>query len=336
MKALAAKGQEFVRELLCLCLSIATTLAWPRVCWSVFLGMTAKLSLMVTFLIIVKLTSAYVLGEDNILSSPNMGTFLMFFIPAALFLSGSSLYFDMHFKIHYEHRFVRKMRKLHIQRFLAQDEHFGKDQLVQFIDQDDRTLFRAAINTFYAFFELSQSILIIAIIVSYLLYADWVVASLLLLALLIATPLFVYFGKSKQTGTFVAAEKGKEALRENKKDFYLQADNSLPVAVVAKSLNSILFGAEASAIKKEEDQRKLDARKPFPFIYGFIGLMFVILVYASLSGTDGNISAEQFGSWVIIFFALRFMAGAVQSLRNALFLLFSNYDHIRRINALLR
>ena len=130
-------------------------------------------------------------------------------------------------------------------------------------------------------------------------------------------------------------EKIKLKLGDMKKELYQKTEEPVFVKDVMDDLRGIMFGDEAFMIKKDQNQKKIGSRKAFPFIYGLIGLMFAVLVYANFSTVGDGISAEEFSLWVVVFFALRFMAGAVQNMRNALFSLLSNYKHILKINILL-
>ena len=101
MITLVKQGQHFIREFVYFFYNVARVISFPKFFLSTFLGVVAKLSLMTSFLVIVKLVSLYVLGDDAFLSSDYMGIFLMIFIPALLFLSASSLYFDMSIRIRF-------------------------------------------------------------------------------------------------------------------------------------------------------------------------------------------------------------------------------------------
>lgn len=340
---------KYIRTLWAIVFAAAISLGRLRLCWIVGFGIGARLSLLITFVLVVHLAVRtlkqvgielpYPLSLVTL--DPNFILPLSFVVvPALFYFAGWTMYHAQKIAAEFINDFVFETRRSNVRMsapsMLVEPMPSRKKHVQEFLSRGEPDMARAARALIGGLVTLSQCLVIILALLVALAIVNWKI--LLTVALLTAAVVPRYI-KSSYIWHLEDQKRIVETGRQLREEHKTITDGPGVVEGDPNLIQDAFFGFLGGETTRKEAhhllERQLAPRRILPFLYANLGLVVGMLLYETTHMGSAE-KAQAVGQFATTLMVLRFLVGEVASALGAVRQIHTGYPLADKICTALR
>jgi hypothetical protein len=312
---------KYILTLWTIAVIAARRLGRLRFCWIIGFGIFARMSLLITFVLVVQL-AVHTLK------------------PVLFTLAGWSMYHAQKIAADFFTDFVFETRRRHVRMtapsLLVEPLRARRKHVQEFAARDEPEMARAARSLIGGITNLIQYIVISIVLLAALAFINWkILAAVLALSVLVVPGYvknsYVWYLEDKQK----SAEIGRIRREEHRAILDGPGVTEADPMLMEEDLLGLLDGETNQSEARQFQERQLKPRRILPFLYGSFGVVAGMLLYEASHMGPGE-KAQAVGQFVTTMMLLRFLVGEVAATLNSFRQINAGYALSEKIRVALR
>ena len=340
---------KYIRTLWAIAAAAGRRLGRLRFCWIIAFGIAARMSLLVTFVLIVQL-AVHILKQTGthlpyplsmlILDPGIMLPLMLVAVPTSFTFAGWSMYYAQKIAADFFTDFVFETRRCNVRMtapsLLVEPLRARRKHVQDFAARDEPELARAARSLIGGITNLLQYIVISVSLLGTLAVVNWkiLIAVFVLSALVVPRYIknsYISFLEDKKK----TAELGRIRREEHRGITEGRGVTEADPLLIEEDLLALLDGETTQSEARQFQERQLSPRRILPFLYGSFGIVVGLLLYESTHAAPAE-KAQAVGQFVTTIMLLRFLVGEVSATLNSFRQINAGYALAEKICTVLR
>lgn len=320
-----------------------------RFCWIICFGIGARMSLLITFVLVVQLAVhslkdtgmhlPYPLALVSI--DPQVVIPLMLVaVPVLFSIAGWSMYHAQKISADFFTDFVFETRRANVRMsapsLLVEPLRTRRKHVQEFAARDEPEMARAARSLIGGITNLIQYIVISFFLLGALAFIDWKILVAIFALAAFVVPRYV---KNSYISYLEDRKKSTEIGRIRREEHRAILDGAgvteADPVLIEEDLLGLLDGETTQSEARQFQERQLSPRRILPFLYGSFGVVVGMLLF-EISHLDAEQKAQAVGHFVTTMMLLRFLVGEVAATLNSFRQINTGYVLAEKICTVLR
>lgn len=321
---------KYIRTLWAIAASAGRRLGRLRFCWIAGFGMIARMSLLITFVLVVQL-AVHTLKQTGIhlpyplklvtLDPRAMLPLMLVAVPILFSLAGWSMYHAQKIAADFFTDFVFETRRANVRMtapsLLVEPLRTRRKYVQEFAARDEPEMARAARSLIGGITNLIQYIVISVCLLACLGFINWRILIAVFVLSAVVVPRYV---KSSYIWYLEDKKKSTELGRVRREEHRAILDGpgvtEANPLLIEEDLLGLLDGETTQTEARQFQERQLSPRRILPFLYGSFGVVVGMLLYETAHMGAAE-KAQAVGQFVTTMMLLRFLVGEVSATLNA-------------------
>lgn len=320
-----------------------------RLCWVISFGIGARMSLLITFVLVVQL-AVHTLKDTRLhlpypmalinIDPQAVIPLMLVAVPVLFAVAGWSMYHAQKIAADFFTDFVFATRRANVRMtapsLLVEPLRTRRKQVQDFAARDEPEMARAARSLIGGITNLIQYIVISVFLLAALAFIDWKILIAIFALAAFVVPRYV---KSSYISYLEDKKKSTEITRLRREEQRALLDGpgvtEADPVLIEEDLLGLLDGETTQSESRQFQERQLSPRRVLPFLYGSFGVVVGMLLFET-SHLGAEQKAQAVGHFVTTMMLLRFLVGEVAATLNAFRQIHTGYALADKICILLR
>ena len=320
-----------------------------RFCWIISFGIGARMSLLITFVLVVQL-AVHTLKQTGMhlpyplalvtIDSRAVLPLMLVAVPVLFSIAGWSMYHAQKIAADFFTDFVFETRRANVRMsapsLLVEPLRTRRKHVQEFAARDEPEMARAARGLIGGITNLIQYIVICLCLLGALAFINWKILIAVFVLSAIVGPRYV---KSSYIWYLEDKKKAEELGRTRREEHRAILDGpgvtEADPLLIEEDLLALLEGETTQSEARQFQERQLSPRRILPFLYGSFGVVVGMLLYET-SHMGAAEKAQAVGQFVTTMMLLRFLVGEVAATLNSFRQINTGYTLAEKICSILR